>query len=77
MVVYGYTAILNVHDTAIISCNARIVSVALDCAVLYHSLHSVALSLTVPLPLLCCLFFIPSLASSGGWVCVIPVVVFL
>lgn len=77
MVIYSNTAILSIHDTVISSCNARIVSVALDFAVLYHSLCSLALSITVPLPVLCCLFSVPSLASSQGWVCIISVVVLL
>lgn len=57
--IYGNTAILNVHDTVLNSCNVRIVSGALDFAVLSHSLCSLALSVTVPLPLLYCLFSVP------------------
>ena len=59
MVIYGHTAILNVHDRIISSCSATIESVALDFDVLYHSLRSLALSITVPLPLLYCLFSVP------------------
>lgn len=49
MVRHGNSSVLNVHDTVAGSCRARIVSVTLGFAVLCHSLHGLALSITVPL----------------------------
>lgn len=66
---------MNVHVVVISSCNAWIVSLALDFAALYHSLCSLAGSIPVLLPLLCCPVPFTS-ASSQGWVCVISVVAF-
>lgn len=67
MVIHGNSSVLNVRDTVAGSCRAGIVSVALGFAVLCHSLHSLALSITVPLlPFSCSLFLWPPRRAGSG-----------
>lgn len=67
MVIHGNSSALNVRDTVAGSCRAGIVSVALGSAVLCHSLHSLALSIAVPLlPFSCSLFLWPPRRAGSG-----------